>query len=440
MATGSTGLSRMRLERLGDERNRTNEKIQDVHALAEDEQRDLSEHEQEQITKYRTRVDELEDELLNLSADIQRVENSKDVSALVRGEDEPAPDDGGDEGGDGKKKRRYAQPTGAVVYRSFAEYARDEYILKFPEIAARAATDGVTKQEMRDQAEERLQRALSNVTSTTVAGLIIPTHMTQIMDIIDGSRPIVNSGRAVPLDRGSMTYPKIDQRPTVTLQSTEKSEAGTQTPTVSTQTLTALSYLGAVDISWQALNWSTPDVLQLYLDLAAEAYARQTEDVAADALEGANIGTVGTASRLGTAGTESFSAWRAAVVGGLSGIYSATGGRHRTNTLYLSANRFFQLAALGTDQTLQVSPVGALDVGSMTGNFFGLRVIGSYGFDTDVAIVGDASALLIGENPGSPVDLRVVEPDIAGMQVGLIGAFAAKCFDVNRFFRLGIHT
>ena len=57
------------------------------------------------------------------------------------------------------------------------------------------------------EAEERLERTLQNMTSTTVAGLIIPTHMTEMMDIIDRSRPVVESGRKVPLDRGSMTYP-----------------------------------------------------------------------------------------------------------------------------------------------------------------------------------------------------------------------------------------
>ena len=181
-------------------------------------------------------------------------------------------------------------------------------------------------------------------------------------------------------------------------------------------------------------------MLSLYFDLAAEAYARQTEGRACDVLEDAAIGTVGTASgRLGTAGTESFSQWRAAVVAGLSGIYAATGGRHMTNTLYLSANRFFQLAALGTEEVTSMSPVGGMDMGTMRGKFFGLDIVGSYGFDQDMAIVGDRGALLIGENAGSPVEMRVVEPAIGGWEVGLIGAFNAVVFDVNRFYHLGTH-
>ena len=75
----------------------------------------------------------------------------------------------------------------------------------------------------------------------------------------------------------------------------------------------------------------------------------------------------------------------------------------------------------------------------MTGNFFGLRVVGSYGFDQDTAIVGDSQALLIGENPNNPVEMRVVEPNIGGYLVGLIGAFNAVVFDNNRFFHLGTH-
>jgi hypothetical protein len=356
----------------------------------------------------------------------------------VRGDD----NSGEVETGNGKVNR-WATPRsdgGAVVYRTFAEFARDQLIVDDKFGNQILPLVGGDAQAVRAQAEERLQRTLQNVTSTTVAGLIIPTHMTEILDIIDRSRPVVDSGRKVPLDRGSMTYPIIGTRPTVIEQTTEKTEAGTVAPTVSSGTLNAKTFLGATNVSWQAVNWSNPNVLSLYFDLAAEAYARQTEAVACEAVETSAIGTVGTAAgRLGTAGTESFAQWRTAVAAGVSGIYAATSGRMRTNTLYLSANRFFQLATLGTDQVTQISPVGSLDIGTMTGNFFGLKVVGSHSFDQDTAVVGDSSALLIGENAGSPVEMRVIEPRIGGWEVGLIGAFNAVVFDVNRFYHLGTH-
>ena len=86
-----------------------------------------------------------------------------------------------------------------------------------------------------------------------------------------------------------------------------------------------------------------------------------------------------------------------------------------------------------------MSPVGSLDVGSLTGSFFGLNVVGSRGFDQNTAIVGDSGALLVGENPGSPVEMRVIESRIGGYECGLIGAMAAVVFDANRFFHLGTH-
>lgn len=430
----SQGVVKMRLERLADERTRTNEKIEDLLALAEEEKRDLVEYEQEQLTKYRTRVAELEEEIVLLATDVERVEASKDVSRLVR------EDEGGGDGGEGGRNWATPKSSGVVVYRTFAEYARDQMIVRYPEIATQAAGASGDVRMLREQAEERLLRAPGNTTSTTVAGLVPPTHMAQIMDIIDGARPVAASGRPVPLDRGSMTYPKITGRPESSLQSSEKSEGGTANMDVDLKTLSASTYIGGGNISWQAINWSTPDALQLWFDLAAEAYARATEEAACDVLEDSAAGTLGTAAnRLGTAGTESFGQWRAAVIGGIASIYSTTGGRARTNTLYLSAARFFQLAALGTDDVVQMSAVGNLDVGSMTGTFAGLRVVGSYAFDQDIAIVGDSSAFLVGENPGNPVQLRAVEPSIGGMEVGVIGAFAAAVFDAERFLHLSTH-
>ncbi len=424
----------MRLERIADDRDRTNEKLQDLLSLAEEEGRSLSDFEQEQATKYRSQIGEYEDEILALATDVERVNNSKDISKLVRADDE---------GEGGTEPTRWATPKSeerGPIYRNFAEYAIDVYATRYPLIAERAAPNGNVR-EFLEQAQERLERAPVNTLSSNVPGLVPPRHIAQIMDLINGARPVANSGRQLDLDRGTLTYPKIAQRPEVLLQSAEKTEGGTKNLQVTLETLTAETYIGGGDISWQAMNWSSPDTLQLWFDLAAEAYARATESATCEVLETSTIGTVGTASgRLGTAGTESFAQWRTAAIAGISAIYTATGGRGQTDTLYLAANRFFQLAGLGTDQTLQVSSVGALDIGSMTGTWAGLRVVGSYGFDTDTAIVGDASALLVAETPGAPVQLRVVEPSIGGMEVGIIGAFKAVVFDVNRFYKLGIGT
>jgi HK97 family phage major capsid protein len=414
-------ITRARLERLAAERSLTDEKIEDMLKLAEDEQRDPNELETEHLDRYRTRARDLETEIATLVEELERVEASRDVSRLIR----PAQqiqDPGGQ------------APGTEIAYRTFAQFARDELIARYPIIAARAAGGNTDANMIREQAMERLQRTVVNTLTSNIAGLVPPTHMAQIMDIINRNRPVASSGRQVPLNSGTLTYPKIAQRPEVLKQSAEKTEAGTANMQVTLETLTAETYLGAGDLSWQAINWSTPDALQLWFDLAAEAYARATETAACVELASGGGGT--STPKLGTAGTEDFAAWRSAILAGIASVYTSTGGRAQTDTLYLSANKFFQLAGVGTSATLQVSTVGSLDVGTMTGTYAGLRVVGSYGFAANTAIIGDAQAFLVAETPGAPVEMRAVEPSIGGMEVGVIGAFKSKVYDANRFVHI----
>lgn len=411
--------TRMRLERLGDERARLYEKIEETVQLAEDEQRDPNELERQHLTNWRQRTVELEDEINILAGDLERAEGALDVSERLRA----------------KPREDEERADGPYVYRTFAAYARDALIVRYPLIAANAAGDPSREVAIREQAVERLQRVANTLTSD-VAGLLPPQHLAQIMDIINKSRPVVASGRGVPLTTGKLTYPRITGRPAVLKQAAEKTEAGTAKMSVVLDQVNADTYLGGGDLSWQTINWSTPDALQLWFDLAAEAYAQQTETAACSELGTAGGGTITTA--LGTTGTESFAQWRAAVLAGLRAIYNTTGGRAMSDTLWLSADRFFQLAGLGTDQVLQVSAVGNMDIGAMTGTWSGLRVVGSYGFGSpsSAAVIGDSSAFLVAESPGAPVEMRAVEPAIGGMEVGVIGGFKSKVFDSARFIHL----
>lgn len=414
-------ITRVRLERLVDERARVEQNVEDMLKKAEAEDgRDLNELEVEQTGEWRARIASLDTEISALAEDLDRAEQARDVSKLIR-VSEPAP------------VVVSADPQGPVVYRTFAAYARDRMIVDNSKVASLVqGPEHATR--VREEALERLNRTIEHTLSSDVEGLLPPQHMAQIMDIIDGARPVVAGARRVDLSRGKLTYPKITQRPTVAKQNTEKTEGGTVGMAVDLEDMSADTYIGGGNLSWQAINWSTPDALQLWFDLAAEAYARQTETAACAGLEAAASGTL--SPSLGTAGTEDFGDWRVAAIGAIGAIYTTTGGRARTNTLYLAADQFFALAALGSDQVVQLSGVGNLDVATMTGTFSGLRVVGSYGFQPGTRIIGDNSAFLVGENPGAPVEMRAVEPAIGGMEVGVIGAFQSKVFDDDRFLFL----
>lgn len=421
-------MTRMRLERLVDERAHVEKNLEDGQRTVEDEQRDPSEFEAEQFGKWRTRLDELDQEIDLLAGDLERVEKTRDVSQLLRAGERQTVELPGSGGGD----------DGPVIYRTFAAYARDALIVRYPLLAAQAAHGradiGVVTEAARDRLE-RMERALQNTTSDLIGGLTPPAYMAQILDIINTTRPVVATARAVNLDSGKLTYPRILQRPTATKQGAEKTQGGTANMQVTLDQLVADTFIGGGDLSWQTINWSTPDALALWFELAGEAYARQTETAACSELGTTGGGTI--TVPLGTTGTESFQQWRAAILAGITAIYANTGGRAATNTLYLAAQRFFQLAGLGTDQVIQMSAVGNLDIATLTGTYAGLRVVGSYGFpNLNAAVVGDSSAFLVGETAGAPVELRTVEPSIGGMEVGVIGAFKSKVFDAQRFIHL----
>ena len=229
------GITRMRLERIGDERDRTNEKIQDLLALAEEEQRDQADYEKEQITKYRTRRSVSSRTRFSPSPPTSsgRTTRRTSPSSSVQRKRTTA-----------ERRTRAGQRPRVTVRAAFrctatyAEYAIDVYAIRYPMIAERAAPNGNVR-EFVEQAQERLERAPVNTLSSNVPGLVPPRHIAQIMDLINASRPVVNSGRQLALDRGTLTYPKIAQRPEVLVQASEKTEGGTKNLQVTLESLTA---------------------------------------------------------------------------------------------------------------------------------------------------------------------------------------------------------
>jgi len=121
------------LQRLVSERTATNENIDRILGHAEDEERDPSESERELITRQRARLEELEPQIGEL-LDLEEARSSaRDARAhLTR----PAP--AADGGTPAPEQARAGDGGDQPIYRSFAQYARDELIVRFDKIANRA--------------------------------------------------------------------------------------------------------------------------------------------------------------------------------------------------------------------------------------------------------------------------------------------------------------
>lgn len=399
------------LDRLYSERNDLLSLIDTTTDAAERDERDLSDTELALVARHQARIaDEIDPQIEQLET-IEATRSAHQRAAARTGEP-PVPA----RLGDGP-----VADAEQIVYRTYAQYARDELVRRYDVLAQRVGP------EARDAAMARLTRAVANTITSDIPGLLPPQHLAQIMQVIDRSRPIVESSRRVALTSGKLTYPWVTQRPQVGKQTAEKTEAPSRKMTVAMVDVIADTYVGAGDISWQAINWSTPDALALWFDLAAEEYARQTEAAAGLVLAATTGGPV-------TVASDDLAGWLAAITAAAGDVYATTG--QRANTIYTDIATGYKLIGQVSQASPVFLPAGGFSLASGSGNVAGLTLVISPGLPADTAIVGASSALLCAETGGAPVELRAVEPALGGMEVGVIGAFVAKLVDPDAMVAL----
>lgn len=415
----ATTQSELRLAALLDERDTVTKLHETVVASVQTNDDKLpTESQAQQIQAYREKEILLDEEIQTLTEDVERnrraIESSKAIRRVLAGGQ-----DGVQVEGDG------------VSYRSMAAYARDVILSGSGTVCSKIAKQFATPEQVM-AARERLQlatRTPADTLSSNVEGLQPDQHIAQIFQVIDSSRPLVASARRTTLERGTLTYPSIAQRPVVAVQNTEKTEGGNTGMVVDMLSTTATTYLGGGDLSWQAINWSTPDALALWFELAAADYALKTEQDAAQAMQHSAF-TYNADSNL-LDGTDDYDAWVAAIVTGAGEVYSNTG--RLANTLYLAPDQFYAFAGSIPATAPAAFLNGGVNLAGQSGGFSGLNIVVSRGMDAGVAVVGDSAGLLVAETAGAPVELRVVEPAIGGVEVGIIGAFEAVVVDPGAF-------
>jgi hypothetical protein len=129
-------------------------------------------------------------------------------------------------------------------------------------------------------------RATADVTTVGNLGVVPPQFRPEIIGIINKSRPFLESTREVPAGASGLTFnfPKITQRPLTGVQATEKALLASRATTIGTVPFDPVSVGGVGDLSIQLLRRSSPQFLTLWLDLLAESYAINSDDLAVDSL------------------------------------------------------------------------------------------------------------------------------------------------------------
>lgn len=282
--------------------------------------------------------------------------------------------------------------------------------------------------------------ALADDTTTTAAGLVPDYLSSDVIGLITGSRPFVDSIASDPVGPYGMSvvYPKIVQRPDVNVQATEKTQVTSQAMDIDPVTVDLVTYAGASDVSLQLVERSQPSFLdRLFAELAG-VYAERTDAAAAAAVVTAVDALTTNEAVVADLGASASATWAAFATA--AGVIAAAVKRP-ADTVWLGTTRFTQIMKLvdSGGRPLVVpdegGPSNAQGVGSLsTFNFRygGFRVI----VDPFIA----ATTCLIGSSWGAstlelqPQQLRAIQVDLLGVNAGVWGLFATVVKYANAFY------
>ena len=385
------------IQRLDKELEQKESLVRGIYQRANAAGRDVNDEEGQMIVEARGRMEKIQAEL-DQAQEVNRIAyetRSKgravdQAISIMQGKPEP----------------------GKVEYRSAGEYMLDMWN------SAQGSRD----------ASDRLEvygRAAAHQKTGDSLGVIPDPIVGPVIDFIDAARPLISTLGTMPLNNATFYRPIVTQHPTVGLQGTnggpadEKTELDSQKMVIDRKTVTAKTLGGYVNVSRQAIDFSTPSALDLVVNGLGQQYSIETE-----ALVGTALSTTTTAAvsygAVPTADLVASAVWEAAGT-----VYTAVKGMGRLVIAIAPdvLGVFGPLFAPVNPQDAQ-SPgfeAGRFNQGVM-GTISGIPVVMSAGLGAgDAYLLSTAAIECFEQRVGT---LQVVEPSVFGLQVAYAGYFS----------------
>src|SRR3954465_3628572 len=236
--------------------------IQGTIASAQDSNRDLTDNEKELIVNARSRVRDINGQLELLSETQEVSERARQRAATVSAE---------------MARMRLNVDRGPVEYRSAGAFLLDQYRSSIGDKDASERIDVFT-------------RAAAHQKTSDNLGLIPDPIVGDVLNFIDGARPIVNLLGPRPRPSANWHRPKVTQHTTVGAQGSagaaadEKSELVSQKMTITRLDASAKTYGGYVNVPRQNIDFPSPSAFDAIVNDLAAQYAIQTEAAVGAAL------------------------------------------------------------------------------------------------------------------------------------------------------------
>jgi len=285
------------------------------------------------------------------------------------------------------------------------------------------------KRQLEAQAGDReaqlvVQAALADNTTTTGAGLIPTRFLTEVISVIDNSRPTIEAmTRDVLPDSGDeFKIPRVTQKPSVAEQAAEGDEVSSTAFTLDYLTVPVKTFAGGERISRQLIERSDPAFLdRLLIEMGAQ-YAQKTDAYAYSVLDDGNGESVGTTiyDSIATAIADSWNVMRFAP------------NRILVNPVGAGDVTFAKLlAAVDNDDRPLFSAAnpsnaaGLMSQGTTQGTVAGLQLYVTANVEDKQARVFPAQAVTFYEAAGAPVQVSVQDVSTLEVEVAVYGYVAA---------------
>ena len=266
--------------------------------------------------------------------------------------------------------------------------------------------------------------------SADIPGLLPLPVVQGVYDGVAAYRPVISALGTMGLSGSGKQFirPKITVRPTV--DAPGENVAFSSTPLEVTDiVLSKLLYGGFIVESEQAIDWADVDLVALYIDQLAKAYARQTESVVCGVMEdntGSSVPVVSWTDAQDVLG---------AIYTAATDIFSASG--DMPTHLFASPDRYKDLAVLETTSGDFLFPslnpssaFGSLSANGTTGTPAGLTLVVSNAFSAGTLIVGAASGVEVFEQTKGSI--AVNRPSTAEIELAWRGYMVSHVIDENK--------
>lgn len=274
-----------------------------------------------------------------------------------------------------------------------------------------------------------VRAALADETTAEIPGLLPRAIVGEMLGRATGRRPGWDSftARDMPMAGKTFDRPKISQHVKVDPQTAEKTEVVSQTYKVELDAVTKTTLAGALDVSRQALDWSSPALINELLRDFVAIYIKRTDQLAMTNLVAGATGAPVTWDGSNLTIVASLAAAASKVyLADTNGIVDFF-----PNVLWMDPTMWARLAGL-TDTTGRplfptlgvMNAPGTIDISDPENGFKlpGVRIVVDKHLPADTLIMGDREAVESYENGRQ--FLQAVRADVLGLDIAYMGYVA----------------